>query len=135
MPWVGLQCVVVVFPDHTHLLFLYDTSLVEREPIVLIAFDDLRDSLTPPLIFSLIYLNTLPKLCAKKNQRGFVCSVGTKSHPLPLLLPISEKYVYNGHSQKDGKLVFKTNYCLMQVKSIAECSKGKGAFCSTFDHH
>ena len=20
-PWVGLQCVVVVFPDHTHLLF------------------------------------------------------------------------------------------------------------------
>ena len=29
-----------------------------------------------------------------------------------------------GHSQKDQKLVFKTNYCLMQVKSIAECSKG-----------
>ena len=21
MPWVGLQCVVVVFPDHAHLLF------------------------------------------------------------------------------------------------------------------
>ena len=21
MPWVGLQCVIVVFPDHTHLLF------------------------------------------------------------------------------------------------------------------
>ena len=20
-PWVGLQCVIVVFPDHTHLLF------------------------------------------------------------------------------------------------------------------
>ena len=27
------------------------------------------------------------------------------------------------HSQKDPKKVFKTNYCLMQVKSIAECSK------------
>ena len=26
--------------------------------------------------------------------------------------------------QKDNKLVFKTNYRLMQVKSIAECSKG-----------
>ena len=25
---------------------------------------------------------------------------------------------------KDNKLVFKTNYCLMQVKIIAECSKG-----------
>ena len=21
MPWVGLQCVIVVFPDHTYLLF------------------------------------------------------------------------------------------------------------------
>ena len=32
--------------------------------------------------------------------------------------------MYNGHSQKDQKLVIKTNYRLMQVKSIAECSKG-----------
>ena len=39
----------------------------------------------------------------------------------------------NGHYQKDQKLVFKTNYCLMQVKSIAECSKGKhSAILSTF---
>ena len=22
VPWVGMQCVIVVFPDHTHLLFL-----------------------------------------------------------------------------------------------------------------
>ena len=34
------------------------------------------------------------------------------------------KPVYNGHSQKHQKLVFKPNYRLMQVKSIAECSKG-----------
>ena len=33
------------------------------------------------------------------------------------------KPVYNGHSQKDQKLVITTNYCLMQVKSFAECSK------------
>ena len=26
-------------------------------------------------------------------------------------------------SLKDQKMVFKTDYCLMQVKSIAECSK------------
>ena len=39
----------------------------------------------------------------------------------------------NGHSQKDQKLVFKTNYRLMQVKSIAECSKGgHSAILSTF---
>ena len=34
------------------------------------------------------------------------------------------KPVLNSHSQKDKKLVFKANYRLMQVKSIAECSKG-----------
>ena len=33
------------------------------------------------------------------------------------------KPVQNGHSQKDRKLVFKTNYRSMQVISIAECSK------------
>ena len=32
------------------------------------------------------------------------------------------KPVLSGHSQKHQKWVFKTNYCLMQVKSIAECS-------------
>ena len=37
-------------------------------------------------------------------------------------------------TQKDNqKLVFKTDYGLMQVKSIAECSKR--AFCNTFDLH
>ena len=24
VPWVGLQCVIVVFPDHTHFLFETD---------------------------------------------------------------------------------------------------------------
>ena len=23
VPWVGLHCVIVVFPDHTHLLFVF----------------------------------------------------------------------------------------------------------------
>ena len=34
------------------------------------------------------------------------------------------KTCVNGHSQKDRKLLFKTNDHLMQVESIAECSKG-----------
>ena len=33
------------------------------------------------------------------------------------------KPVLSGHSKKRPKLVFKTNYRLMQVKRIAECSK------------
>ena len=34
------------------------------------------------------------------------------------------KTCVNGHFQKDKKLVFKSNYRLMKVKSIEECSKG-----------
>ena len=28
MPWVGLQCVIVVFPDHTHLLIFNGTESI-----------------------------------------------------------------------------------------------------------
>ena len=38
------------------------------------------------------------------------------------------KPVLTGHSQKDRKMVFKTNYRLMQVKSIAECSNSLNIF-------
>ena len=39
--------------------------------------------------------------------------------------------------KEDQKLVFKTNYRLMQVKSIAECSKGRilQYFQPSFSHH
>ena len=33
------------------------------------------------------------------------------------------KPVLSGHSKRTPKLGFNTDYCLMQVKSIAECSK------------
>ena len=48
------------------------------------------------------------------------------------IIQYTVKPVQNGHAQKDRKLVFKTNYRLMQAISIAECS---GAFCNTFDLH
>ena len=37
----------------------------------------------------------------------------------------SFKPVLSSHSKRRPKMVFKANYCLMQVKSIAECSKGE----------
>ena len=40
-----------------------------------------------------------------------------------LFLIITVKPVLSGHSKEDQKLVSKTDYRLMQVKSIAECSK------------
>ena len=44
--------------------------------------------------------------------------------------PCTVKPVLRGHSKRRPKLIFTTNYRLIQVKSIAECS-----FCNTFDLH
>ena len=43
------------------------------------------------------------------------------------------KPVLSGQSKRRPELVFKTDCRLMQVKSIAECSKR--AFCNTFHLH
>ena len=68
------------------------------------------------------------------------------------LLQVSEffkstvKPVLSGHSKVHKTMVLNTDHGLMQVKSIAECSKGGilqyfspalslGAFCNTFDLH
>ena len=40
------------------------------------------------------------------------------------VLLYNSKTCVNGHYQKDQKMAFKTDYRLMQVKSIAECSTG-----------
>ena len=45
-------------------------------------------------------------------------------HEILEFIPYTVKPVYEGHSQKDLKLFFKTDYRLMRVESIAECSKG-----------
>ena len=51
------------------------------------------------------------------------CNVCHTLQYVAIALLVYTKPVKNGHSQKDRKLVFETSYCLMQVKSIAECSK------------
>ena len=43
------------------------------------------------------------------------------------------KPVFNGHSQKHKKLVFKPNYPLSRSKVLQNAPKG--AFCNTFDLH
>ena len=30
VPWVGLQCMVMVFPDHTHLLFFFVHPTIQQ---------------------------------------------------------------------------------------------------------
>ena len=43
------------------------------------------------------------------------------------------KPVLSSHSKRSRKLFFKTDYLLMQVKSIAECSKGIFFYFSIFE--
>ena len=54
---------------------------------------------------------------------SFACDTSNSSC-LERIIINTVKPVLSGHSKRTPKLVFKTNYCLIQVKSIAECSKG-----------
>ena len=52
----------------------------------------------------------------------------------PKLIPDENtvKPVLSGRSKKTKKKILKTNDCLMQVKSIAECSREHSAIFSTY---
>ena len=65
------------------------------------------------LLKAVLYVQVLFKPVPTLNQLNRSSTIGSTVKP-----------VWNNHSQKDQKLVFKTNYRLMQVISIAECSKG-----------
>ena len=39
VPWVGLQCVLVVFPDHTHLRFSVSNVLINKKLAVRLLYD------------------------------------------------------------------------------------------------
>ena len=53
-----------------------------------------------------------------------ICNIGNRQCQLFMSVAYRVKPVLSGHSKRRQKLVFKTDYRLMQVKSIAECSKG-----------
>ena len=40
MPWVGLQCVIVVFPDHTHLVFMISDQDINFVRVVFLKSSD-----------------------------------------------------------------------------------------------
>ena len=53
-----------------------------------------------------------------------LCYIEATIKGLHCIYNITVKPVLSGHSKKDQILGFQTDYCLMQVKSIAECSSG-----------
>ena len=64
----------------------------------------------------------LKRECSMKLTEDFIVKIENKV-----------KLVLSSHSKIDKTKVLKTDGCLMQVESIAECSLG--AFCNTFDLH
>ena len=58
MPWVSLQFVIVVFPDHTHLLFKLtpckDSSQTVQMPMLILVFSGITVTL---LVFHCCSLN------------------------------------------------------------------------------
>ena len=73
------------------------------------------------MIYMKKQIKVYDKMCVKLLSANLtLCSVRAKG----TFLIIKVKPVFNRHSKRRPKLVFKTDYRLMQVKSIAECSKG-----------
>ena len=68
MPWLGLQCVIVIFPGYTHTLFVLGKTHLFDEPVYLVliayariplinAHDDLsKVAKTQPSSTSILYL-------------------------------------------------------------------------------
>ena len=59
-----------------------------------------------------------------KKERALKVRLFSLQEPAPEILALTVKPVLRGHSKRRPKLVFNTDYRLMQVKSIAECFKG-----------
>ena len=94
MPWVGLRCVIIVFPDQTNLFF--ETAQTD--------VNLLRCTHVPKFVPYAGY-----QLSSSNNSmRKLIYSKTCVKRPL----------------SKRPKIDFKTNYRSMQVISIAECSKG-----------
>ena len=56
-PWVGVQCVIVVFPGHTHLLFCLSKDIINSQ-------SNYTDSTTPEdeIWLVMLYIDTLNML-------------------------------------------------------------------------
>ena len=83
------------------------------------------------ILYTMLLSNFYPmKLKDSNYLHVFISKLEFRSHADDLDLhcfknsALYSKTCVKQLSQKDQKLVFKTNYCFMKVKSIAECSKG-----------
>ena len=82
VPWVGLQCVIVAFPDHTHLLFIRTYISDSLASNVAVPFKDYSQ------LESSLHLVANPKVdrgvtCLKCIERNFGNVVNAFMHNIP----------------------------------------------------
>ena len=97
-PCVGLRCVIVVFPAHTHLAFCYSDVMLSFR------YTWYWYSLEAP---------------ETKINHNYWLLVGNSKHSTYVKC---SKTCVKWQVTKMPKVAFNTNYRKMQVKSIAECS-------------
>ena len=77
MPFVGLRCVIVAFPDHTHLLFPHagsESSSVSKQ-VLLLCFNDIKRQIKRQIhrgsyMSAYVLLNLLNELGKRDKMRG-----------------------------------------------------------------
>ena len=83
------------------------------------------ESIQSRLVIELAQQNSISRT---RKPNTVVCILELQSeiqfYCFPYLVARTVNPVLSGHSKRTEKMVFNTNHRLMQVKSIAECSKG-----------
>ena len=92
----GIRVILQTIPKDSHLIIFYFCSFCSKRDLNSSSSDD----------------------CIMRDKKDCQKILGIKEFSSTV------KPVLSGHSKRRPKLIFKTDYRLMQVKSIAECSKG-----------
>ena len=75
------------------------------------------------IYWPIVFLRNITYILRNNGDMNILTSAHTVMKAQPLQhISNTVKPVLSGHSKKDQKLGFQTDYRLMQVKSIAECS-------------
>ena len=79
VPWVCLQFVIVVFPDHTHLLFFYNFG---ARFMLLLLFNSIAYTF---IILNLFQIEVADTKYSISVERLVIWSFGEEKHPFKLL--------------------------------------------------
>ena len=116
---------LILFLCSGHSRTIVGIEILKDKSVRLLIFDPSTSKKQINLFHSIVNANLM------RTLRRSIQGLKSKQYQIVAVTGIISDHEYD---VSIGVLVFKTNYRLMQVVSIAECSKG-GAFFNTFDLH